>query len=155
MCVCVCVCVPFVLPFVKDTKIRKSKGVSSAITQSLIRMYSEALISSERFIDRRGGEIGRRVAAQIAYLSRMMDQNYLGDINILLDQSEFTWRQALFNFKDGEIENLIDTGMRSTWPKISMIKNAARVSKTLDYILENLNARAMDTSANKKHHIYS
>ncbi len=145
---------PFVLPFVKDTKLRKSKGLPTTVSQSLFRLLNESLITSERFFDR-GGEMGSRIAAQIAYLSRMLDQNYLGDINILLKQSDFTWKQALFEFKEGEIENLTDVGMRSTWPKISMVKNAARISKTLDHILEQLNAEAIDPTPSGIHHIYS
>ncbi|HCB39135.1 MAG TPA: hypothetical protein DEP79_05565, partial [Gammaproteobacteria bacterium] len=90
-----------------------------------------------------------------AYLVRMLEQNYLGDINILLRKQDFKWRQTVFEFKDGEIENLIDIGMRSTWPKLAQIKNAALISKTLDRILEDLNREGLNEPGRSIHHIYS
>lgn len=145
---------PLVVPFVEDVKTRKSKGFRHTLSESFIKVLNESLITSEKFLDRRG-DMGVRLAAQLAYLIRMLEQNYLGDINILLDKSDFKWRQTLFEFKEGEIENLIDVGMRSTWPKISMIKNAALISKTLDRILEELNQQGMHEKSPSKHHIYT
>ena len=99
--------------------------------------------------------MGNRIAAQIAYTVRMLEQNYLGDINILLRKQDFKWRQTVFEFKEGEIDNLVDIGMRSTWPKLAQIKNAALISKTLDRILEDLNREGLSESKKSIHHIYS
>lgn len=145
---------PFVVPFIEDTKIRKSKGLSTTLSESFIRVLTESLTISERFLDNKGNT-GSRLAAQLAYLVRMMEQTYLGDINILLRKENFIWRHTLYGFKPGEIENLIDLGMRSTWPKIAQIKNAALISKTLDRILEEVNQEALPEKQSAKHHIYT
>lgn len=144
---------PLVVPFVEDTKIRKSKGMRTAVSESMIRLFNETLKASEHLFYQRG-EMGNRISAQLAYAIRMLEQNYLGDINILLKKSDFKWRQTMFEFKEAEIDNLIDVGMRCTWPKLPMIRNAARVSRTLDQILEQLDAQGI-AADNNKHHIYT
>lgn len=145
---------PMVVPFVEDVTTRQTKGYRHTLSAAFIKVLNESLSTSERFLDRRG-EMGSRIAAQIAYLVRMLEQNYLGDINILLRKQDFKWRQTVFEFKDGEIENLIDIGMRSTWPKLAQIKNAALISKTLDRILEDLNREGLNEPGRSIHHIYS
>jgi NTE family protein len=144
---------PMVVPFVQDITTRQTKGFRNAMTESFIELLNETLANTERFLDRRG-EMGSRIAAQIAYTVRMLEQNYLGDINILLRKQDFKWRQTVFEFKEGEIENLVDVGMRSTWPKIEQIKNAALISKTLDRILDDLTSEGLDDKS-RVHHIYS
>lgn len=145
---------PFVVPFIEDTKLRKSKGLRTTLSESFIRILSETLTISERFLDQRGN-MGSRMAAQMAYLIRMMEQTYLGDINILLRKEDFIWRQTMYGFKPGEIEQLIKIGRQSAWPKIAQIKNAAHISRTLDRILEDLNQQALPDQKASKHHIYS
>ncbi|RLU01758.1 patatin-like phospholipase family protein [Ketobacter sp.] len=145
---------PMVVPFVEDVTTRHTKGFRHTLSEAFIKVLNETLANSERFFDRRG-EMGSRIAAQIAYTVRMLEQNYLGDINILLRKQDFKWRQTVFEFKEGEIENLVDIGMRSTWPKLAQIKNAALISKTLDRILEQLNREGLSEPAKGIHHIYN
>ena len=101
------------------------------------------------------GKAGNRVAAQTAYLMRMLEQDYLGDINILLAKQDFKWRQTLFEFKAGEEQALVAMGMRRTWTKMAMIKNAALISKTLDRILESLDQQNIAPEAEGRHLIYN
>lgn len=143
---------PVVVPFIEDTRARQRKGLKSALSVSSVRMAGEILLMAERLLDRKG-ELGTALASQISYLASMLEQNYLGDINVLLEKKDFKWRQTLFEFRDGEIEDLIAAGMRRTWPKIAMIRNAALISKTLDRILEELNAS--EHQDGKRHHVYA
>ncbi|MCG8316913.1 MAG: patatin-like phospholipase family protein [Pseudomonadales bacterium] len=145
---------PLVVPFIKDTKSRNRKGFRGTLKTSAISLFNEGLVIVEKLLDR-GGSTGNKLAAQIAYLIRMLEQSYLGDVNIILERKDFRWRHVFFEFKDGEIEELIQAGMQSTWPKLSMIKNAALISKTLDQILEGLNQEGMDEKNTTKHHIYT
>ena len=145
---------PMVVPFVHDVTTRQRKGFRTTLSVSGLRLVEESLALAEKYVSR-AGETGNRIAAQIAYLIRMLEQDYLGDINILLEKSDFKWRHTLFEFKPGEIENLILAGRRTTWPKIAQIRNAAKISKTLDRILEQLNMVGMHDGAVAKHHIFS
>lgn len=144
---------PLVVPFVNDVTVRQRRGFRSTLSVSGLKLVEEALALAEKYVSR-AGDTGNRIAAQIAYLIRMLEQDYLGDINILLEKSDFKWRHTLFDFKPGEIEELIMVGRRTTWPKIARIRNAAKISKTLDRILEQLNMVGMNDGALTKHHIF-
>jgi TAG lipase / steryl ester hydrolase / phospholipase A2 / LPA acyltransferase len=118
-----------------------------------VKMANEMLMKMEQLLDRRGS-MGQRLASQLAYLISMLEQNYLGDINVLMEKGDFKWRQTVFEFREGEVEELIAAGMRRTWPKLSMIRNAALISKTLDRILEELNQEGVNKGKVSKHHLY-
>ncbi len=143
---------PMVVPFLRDITTRRTRGWRSTMMDAYINLLNEGLGVTERLLDRRG-KMGSRMAAQIALTVRLLEQNYLGDINILLRKQDFKWRQTVFEFKEGEIENLVDIGMRSTWPKLEQIKNAALISKTLDRILDDLNNGELHEGGDI-HHIY-
>lgn len=144
---------PVVVPFINDVKARQQAGLRTALSLASLRVTNEVLATLERLLDQRG-TMGSLVASQLAYAISMMDQKYLGDINILLEKSDFRWRQTVFEFRDGEIEQMVAAGMRRTWPKIAQIRNAALISRTLDRILEDLNAGSISQEAAGKHHQY-
>ena len=145
---------PVVVPFITDVKTQQTRGLLNALSVSSVRVAGELLTVVERLLAGRGSK-GKALAAQLAYLVAMMDQSYLGDINILLGKSEFKWRNTLFEFQPGEIEAMIHAGKRSTWPKISMIRNAALISQTLDRILEELSMDVVGKGSRAKHHVYA
>ena len=77
-------------------------------------------------------------------LYQLIDQDYVGDINIVLKQSEFESRYTMFNFKnDEEIQSLITAGRRAAWPKIDQIKNSLQISSVIDEVLERLEQEAV------------
>jgi len=144
---------PVVVPFVEDVRARPHAGLRTAVSLSTVRIANEILQGIGHLLEHRGAT-GSRIASQLAYVVSMLDQQYLGDINVLLEKSDFEWRQTVFEFREGEIEKLVDAGMRRTWPKVAQIRNAALISRTLDRILEELNAQAMGIPAAAKHHQY-
>lgn len=145
---------PLVVPFIEDVKARQRKGFRKTLTTSAVSLANEALVVAERLLAR-GGQTGSSMAAKLAYLIRVMEQTYLGDINILLENQDFKLRNVLFEFKEGEIEALIRAGRHSTWPKLAMVTNAALISKTLDNILETLNREGIHDNQPSVHHLYS
>ncbi|PID42838.1 MAG: patatin [Proteobacteria bacterium] len=145
---------PFVVPFIDDIKSRNRKGFRKTMTAAGLNMFNEGLIVAEKVLDK-GGDMGNILSAQLAFLIRMIEQSYLGDVNIILDNRDFKWRNVFFEFKKGEIEALIHAGRRSTWPKLAMIKNAEIISSKLDRILEELNAATMEREQRSVHHIYN
>ncbi|MCP5208430.1 MAG: DUF3336 domain-containing protein [Hahellaceae bacterium] len=145
---------PFVVPFIDDIKSKKRKGFRKTLSVAGLNVVNEGLVVAEKMLTK-GGDMGNIVAAKLAYLIRMIEQSYLGDINIILNSKDFKWRNVFFEFRKDEIEKLVLAGMRSTWPKIPMIKNAEIISKTLDRILEELNAATLKEEKQSVHHIYS
>ena len=144
---------PIVLPFVEDVTVRRSEGIRSAATAGSVRVLNELLTVGERMLAR-GGKVGGQLSQRLAYLIALLEQNYLGDINILIQQEDFRWLNAIFQFEEGDIEHMIEAGMRRTWPKIARIRNAALISRTLDRLLEQLNDASMPKSERGKHRQY-
>ncbi|MDX1694106.1 MAG: DUF3336 domain-containing protein [Ketobacteraceae bacterium] len=145
---------PYVVPFIEDVKTKQRRGFKRAITGSALGLANEALVVAERLLAK-GGQTGSKLAAQLAYLIRIMEQTYLGDINILMEKEAFKLRNVFFEFKPGEVDALVRAGRQSTWPKLPMVTNTALISKTLDNILESLNQEGLKESRSTIHHLYT
>ena len=68
----------------------------------------------------------------------VMTQDYTADINVIPSQRFFDPRKLLSPLTPEDTSRLILDGERSTWPKLSMIRNCSLVSRTLDDILDKL-----------------
>lgn len=68
----------------------------------------------------------------------VMTQDYTADINVIPSQRFFDPRKLLSPLTPEDTSRLILDGERSTWPKLSMIRNCSLVSRTLDDILDQL-----------------
>lgn len=64
----------------------------------------------------------------------LLSQDYTADINILPSQRFFNPAKLLAVLSEEEVEGLIREGERSTWPKIEMIRNCTKISRTLDEV---------------------
>lgn len=71
----------------------------------------------------------------------MVTQDYTADVNILLDRWLWDPRKLLAVLSETETMSLIHAGERATWPKIELIRNCTRISRTLDAALRELEAR--------------
>ena len=65
----------------------------------------------------------------------LLSQNYVGDINIAPQQRLVSPLKLLSPNTDNEIAALMLEGERQTWPRIEMVRNSSRISRTLDEIL--------------------
>ena len=65
----------------------------------------------------------------------IINQDYVGDINILPERRFFNPLKWLAHRSVDEIIELIDMGERATWPKIEQIRVQTKISRTLDRIL--------------------
>ncbi len=72
----------------------------------------------------------------------IINQDYVGDINILPDQRFFNPLKLLAHRSTEEIIELITMGEKATWPKIEMIRIQTRISRTLSRILKDFDRRA-------------
>ena len=71
----------------------------------------------------------------------IINQDYVGDINILPDKRFFNPLKLLAHRSTEEIIELIAMGEKSTWPKIEMIRIQTQVSRTLSGILRDFDRR--------------
>jgi NTE family protein len=68
----------------------------------------------------------------------VINQDYVGDINILPKKHLFNPLKLLANKSVDEVVELMAMGERATWPKIEQIRIQTRIGRTLDDILQRL-----------------
>lgn len=73
-------------------------------------------------------------------------QDYTADINILPRRRFWNPTKLLSTISEDEARSMIAEGEVATWPKIEMIRNCTRISRTLDRILERIEARNLASS---------
>ncbi len=68
----------------------------------------------------------------------IINQDYVGDINILPDKLVFNPLKLLAHRSPEEVVELIAMGERATWPKIEMIRVQTLIGRKLDRIVGEL-----------------
>ncbi len=127
---------PLALPFVADPKLKHSRGFTRSVTDLLIDTSHEALLRVEGLMSRYATSV---FSPAILMANALIDQEYTGDINIILRKKDYHWRDIMFGYTTEENrKNLVLSGMRSTWPKLSMIKNATLIAQTLSNLLDEM-----------------
>ena len=71
----------------------------------------------------------------------VINQDYIGDINILPEKHFFNPLKLLAHRSLEEIMDLITMGERATWPKVEMIRIQTQISRTLTHILKDFDRR--------------
>lgn len=123
---------PLTLLFVDDKDYAKGKGMLNHRIAKLARgVLQEGLDTCESMITKyRPSMSGTKMFIQD--IESMLNQQYVGDINFVLDKDSYDMRNALFSYGDGEVERLILSGERATWPKIEMLRNAVKVGNCIE-----------------------
>lgn len=70
-------------------------------------------------------------------------QDYTADINILPRRRFWDPRKLLSILSEEEVQELVSEGEKATWPRIEMIRNCTRISRTLDAIVDRLEKRSL------------
>jgi TAG lipase/steryl ester hydrolase/phospholipase A2/LPA acyltransferase len=123
---------PHVIPFVSDGhRKQNAMGILTEAGRRSAREWFNALTIIAGKADKRSG-----VLTQGASLLRsVINQDYVGDINILPDYT-FNNPLKLLTFPgEKQMKRLIDSGERCTWPKLEMIRLQTRISRKLDEIM--------------------
>ncbi|MDV2079777.1 DUF3336 domain-containing protein [Marinobacter xestospongiae] len=92
-------------------------------------------------------ELMRQVSG---HLYTIMAQRYFGDVTIAPHYTFAHYRRMLANPEPQFVRQLILEGERATWPKISMIRCHARISKTLERCV----ARLKDQQRRSQRELY-
>lgn len=71
-------------------------------------------------------------------------QKYNGDINIIPPRRPANVLRIFSNPKVDDVREFIETGERATWPRIDMIRNTTRISRTFHDCVEKLRAQEME-----------
>ncbi|MFZ5697423.1 MAG: DUF3336 domain-containing protein [Pseudomonadota bacterium] len=74
-------------------------------------------------------------------------QKYVGDINIVPPRRPSNVLRIFRNPSTDDVREFVETGERATWPKMDMIRNTTRISRTFHDCLEKLRAQEMERLA--------
>lgn len=124
---------PLALPFTAEPAVSRSSLYSSA-RRFFYNASLEALKLGQNTLEKtpRAQPLGNILTIG----HRLLDQEYTGDINVILRREDYRRSNILFMYKGNEIENLILAGRRAVWPRLAQIKNSLSPSRKLDELIE-------------------
>ena len=129
---------PHVLPFVTDVKI--DTDPVSVVKRTAQRTIREILNGSAALLYH-PLQYSSFLSRGVNSLLSVINQDYLGDINIIPPNNLVAPHKVLAFRTWEEARALVDAGERATWPKMEMIRIQTRVSRTLDRILSEYEER--------------
>ena len=123
---------PHVIPFVTDGKKRQDAFslVKDASVKTARAWYNVGAATLEGPLS-----LSPTLTRYSTIARSVINQDYVGDINILPSNRFFNPFRLLAYRSVSEIIELIATGEKATWPKIEMIRIQTRISRKLDTIL--------------------
>lgn len=129
---------PHIVPFLQSDRQRYGKDVLSW-TERVIRRQGKGIALSVM-------DFARERTTKIPVLQRLLDhgygicdQQYYGDVNIIARHDLQNYRYMLQNPDQYLLEKLQREGERATWSKISVIESHARIGKTIQHCIDELN----------------
>ena len=129
---------PHVIPFVSDGHRKQNAlGLLTDAGRRSVREWFNTLSLIVDKADRKGG----LVTQSNSMLRSIINQDFVGDINILPDYTFHNPLKLLTFPGEKQMRRLIDSGERCTWPKLEMIRLQTRISLKLDGILAQYNNR--------------
>ena len=130
---------PHVFPFVIDAA--GDQGPASTVLRAARRTAREWINATASILQKPLS--ASPTASRLTNVALgIINQDYVGDINILPDKRFFNPLKLLAHRSTEEIVDLINMGERATWPKIEMIRVQTRVSYTLSKILTDFDRRS-------------
>jgi NTE family protein len=143
---------PLAVPFLR----KDPKTTPDSIAKSMRSLYFHGLKETIKTA-RRWSVPGQRnrMDAMLGTAYRLMNQDYSGDINIVMNPSQIRARHMLFEYEDEEeIQGLIRAGQRACWPRLDRIRIATAVSGVVDELLEEMEQEAITSKhAPRKAHM--
>ena len=124
---------PHVLPFVTDGR-RKQTSIG-LLQNAGLRATREWFNAVTMIIDRADRKNGA-ITKATSVMRSIVNQDYVGDINILPDYRLIDPTRLLGFPGEKQVFKLIASGERCTWPKLEMIRQQTRISRTLRAILQ-------------------
>jgi NTE family protein len=131
---------PAVLPFVTDG--RRQGGTMAILTNATRRTAREWLNAGAAIMHKplsREGTLSRVANTALS----MVNQDYIGDINILPRNRFYNPLKLLAHLSPQEIMKLVSSGERSAWRKMEMIRVQTHISRSLDTILQKVEEEAL------------
>jgi NTE family protein len=139
---------PLVLPFASESK--QAYSVTQAFMRATLQTAKTWFNLQMRLLERPLSVFPSLLAATQTVQS-MINQEYSGDINVILPPFLFPPHKLLSVLSLSEIERLVHKGEKATWPKIEMVRLQTLISRVLAPIVAGYdnNAIGRDLQNNK------
>lgn len=129
---------PLAVPFMSPDK-RHSNSIGAITWRHIANLAKVNSVFAfdllESLTSNRSAKLG------IHKMRSIVDQQYVGDINILPKRNFANLRHLLSNPTQISIAQLIEDAEKATWPQLDMIKRNTMISKTLRKYLKQLKQR--------------
>lgn len=129
---------PIAVPFLSRDK-KDTRGIGALTWRHLANLAKLNSIYAFDVMENLTSNKAARLG--IHKIRSVIDQQYVGDINILPDRSLGTIKHILSNPSKQSIEQLIDKAEKATWPQIDNIRRNTKISKHMRQYLKQLKQR--------------
>ncbi len=136
---------PLITPFASDVK--QQKTPVGAIRDASTATF-KAWLNANASIMQKPLSYFPRINSLTNMTLSIINQDYTGDINIIRPPMFWPISKILSNLPIEDIQELIELGQSTTWPKIEMVRTQTKVSQTLDRILIEYEERLAHEGAN-------
>lgn len=109
-------------------------GLRKIATDASVATVKQILRGYLDFFQRRAG-VGPRAGAAMNAINSLLEQRFIGDINIVPQRDDKRLGKLLKMLNEEELTDLIKAGERAAWPKVPVISTTTRIGRTLDRIL--------------------
>ncbi|OAO04588.1 DUF3336 domain-containing protein [Parasphingorhabdus sp.] len=123
---------PLITPFATDVS-QKRNPLSSIRNASVTTM--KAWLNANVEMMQKPLSYFPRLNSMANMTLSVINQDYTGDINIIRPSMFWGPTKILSNLPVEDIDELIQLGERTTWPKLEMVRTQTKISQTLDKIL--------------------
>jgi NTE family protein len=124
---------PAVLPFVTGSKHQRG---TLAILKNTARRTTREWLNAGAAIMHKPLSRDTGVARVANTFLSMVNQDYVGDVNILPRNRFYNPTKILARLSTAEVMKLVNAGERAAWRRMEMIRVQTRISRTLDTLLE-------------------
>ncbi|GHD06019.1 hypothetical protein GCM10007052_00290 [Halioglobus japonicus] len=126
---------PHIIPFVRDSNRRNTRGdiIKTAATRTAREWINASAEIMQKPLARRP-RLNRLTNTMLS----VINQDYMGDINIMPPFRFHNPARILAHLSEPEILKLIKAGERATWSKLEMIRVQTDISRTLDGVCDEL-----------------
>lgn len=140
---------PLVLPFLKAEK-GTNDGVLSTVSNTALKSMKDWGLAASHLMQKpfKGNTYLSKLIN--GYIS-LVSQTYTGDINILPASRFLSPVKVLASRTSEEVMELLGEGERATWPTIEKIRIQTHVSRTLNDIIEELDANTLNGGRRAAH----
>lgn len=139
---------PLITPFTTDMK--QPRGTFDAIRRAVGSSAKTWMSLNLQLMEKPLSVVSPQLQELASLSLSVLNQDYLGDINIIRPPVFWPPSKLLAIPSDEEIAMLIDLGERTTWPKIEMVRLQTRISRVLEQIIERYDVPGEDATLHRK-----